>query len=710
MDLPVQDPPQGTHLHDNGLQFEENLDDVPQALEAARHAPPPGPPLATGTGQYPSVLNAPPVEHQPIGPDPNVPVNAAPQTLAPLVALNKDGTPAPPKRPRGRPRKIPGTENRGPAKPPGEGTTAGRGRPRGRPRGSRGRGGRGRGRGGKRKMSSDEDDFVGQGQSSESEPEVEGEKDAEGEDDGDDFAGPNAGTTKFGRKISKPKSFVPTNRPTIHRKKRQVTLPSFEANLMCETCRMGHSPPENRLVICETCLLGWHQLCSLPAIPPETVDSPNPWFCSACSAKLAALHQPLDLNDESKGWTTGAGEEKDIEEAMEVELPEGQVRPQREDEYEEKIKREWLESLPVKVLLEYVLSVEKKFAPLVNPTCASLPIWPPSLPQTLAAAAAQRAAEALEREQKLEREAEELAAAQGFFAASASASQVGTPTPGPSQSEVGTPLSFDIPGDVGGGARTAASRRAELAAAAMQGDQSASTSGGVNDFADLGGYGVAQQASHHHQQQQHPQHPHQHQQQNGNASLPPYLRAQLNPVSALSASPSPALNGGDIQVGPTMSTSSAARPPASTSVSTSSSYAAYSPQPSTSSSSTSTSASAAAAAAAAVAALQMSAFTHANAYSASGAPFAVGNSNSNASSSTNPAAVAAAGGGHVPGQGEEPNHFQTVGANYASQFAALGEWTNLGAEVGGEDEDGVQEAGGTQDGGRQGEGEGEGRA
>lgn len=90
---------------------------------------------------------------------------AVAQPMPPLVPQLDQ---APVKRPRGRPRKIPGTESR-----PVSLNPVARGRP-GRPRGSRGRGrGRGgRGRGKRGRASSDEDD--GDGKSSDSEADAEG--------------------------------------------------------------------------------------------------------------------------------------------------------------------------------------------------------------------------------------------------------------------------------------------------------------------------------------------------------------------------------------------------------------------------------------------------------------------------------------------------------------------------------------------------------
>lgn len=222
-------------------------------------------------------------------------------------------------------------------------------------------------------------------------------------------------------------------------------------------------------MICESCNRGWHQLCSTPHIPHEIVDSTLPWFCASCDVKLAASKQPQDVTDEaspSGPWTTGKGADKG--EGLEAE---------KEFEYTEEIKREWLATQPLTVLIGYILSIEKstslpRCSPSECPLCSdpasnaieyapahasetssstSLPIWPAELPEKLRQQKETAAREAAEREAALERQAEELAAAQG------SVSMVGTPV----GSETGTPLTFDgitIPGEAP--ARTAASRAA----------------------------------------------------------------------------------------------------------------------------------------------------------------------------------------------------------------------------------------------------------
>lgn len=161
------------------------------------------------------------------------PAPAVPQAVQPMPPLTAQPDAPPVKRPRGRPRKVPGTESR-----PASLNQGARGRP-GRPRGSRGRGrGRGatRGRGRRGHDSSDEDG--GEEGSSDSDDERGGSGSVNLQEEMPDdvsssrstlsehtkltiFARqydptPDSGapTTKSGRKISRPKSFVPTNRPT----------------------------------------------------------------------------------------------------------------------------------------------------------------------------------------------------------------------------------------------------------------------------------------------------------------------------------------------------------------------------------------------------------------------------------------------------------------------------------------------------------------
>ncbi|GAA5845159.1 hypothetical protein JCM3766R1_002091 [Sporobolomyces carnicolor] len=555
------------------LNFDENLKDIPQELAGQQQQ---GSRFNSSTGNlpaYPSVLAPAPTPHH-FSPAPGIPPNAPPQTLPPLQPqgiVNADGTvtPAPVKRPRGRPRKIPGVDAR-PAQPRPEGTTAGRGRPRGS-RGTRGRGrprGSGlKGRGAKRgRASSSEDDEGDISVDDSSEDENRGSKRGRKDDDDvdlneevDDDFGPEGkvgATTKFGRKISKPKSFVPTNKPTITRKKRQSTMAAFEAALMCQTCQLGHSPPGNALVICDSCSQGYHQLCHVPILTDELVASDLPFFCKACDEKIGAMKKEENVLEGE--WTTGQGENKFVK-AQELPEPpaaaaggeggdagekkkdsqgEGQAQegaaekkaePTEEEKeaektkpYTEAIKKEWLLSLPASILAGYILSVEKKFAPSESPD-SGLPIWPKDLPAKLQAAKDQRAAEAAERERRLEEEAEALAAA-----VAAADTPGGTET----NSEVGTPITFERlqPGDTaGGGARTAASKRLASEREARTAAQAANAQASKD-----------QQV----QQEQQPQ-------QGGGGSgrsVPAYMRPAIPMASAL--------GGGDIQVGGPSGTSS----------------------------------------------------------------------------------------------------------------------------------------------------------
>lgn len=202
--------------------------------------------------------------------------------------------------------------------------------------------------------------------------------------------GKMAPTTKFGRKVSKPKTFVPTNKPTsasgalLIRTTQPLTRiasrsPKKEARSDGQPRRQSHVPSlqpgplasrESRasalllhldrarnstslwldckqLVICEACNRGWHQLCSVPTIEHSVVDSTLPWFCSSCDAKVSATKTPIDVTV-GEGWTNGRGEDK------------GEGRDaERENEYDEAIKKEWLETMPLHQLVGYVLSVEK---------------------------------------------------------------------------------------------------------------------------------------------------------------------------------------------------------------------------------------------------------------------------------------------------------------------------------------------------------------
>lgn len=348
---------------------------------------------------YPQFAPAPPPSHA-----------AQPAVLPPLTSQVEEAPPV--KRPRGRPRKVPGTESRGGA----AAAPASRGRPRGSRARGRARGGRGRGRGGKRgRASSDEEEEITDDSDSD-----DGNGSSRtvnlGEEMPDDVslpltcrarraphadtllqfnsAGDNtaAPTTKFGRKISKPKTFIPTNRPTsasfglstaavltkptfltVHRKKRALHNPDAHLvspyplgvaserrkrrrlipspHQMCQVCREGHSQPVNKasfeelppscradayaslqLVICDSCAKGWHQLCHQPNIQEEVVASDLSWLCKTCDVKLAQSRPAVDV---TVGEWVGAAE------------------------YSPDEKKEWLEGLPLHSLVNFILSVEQ---------------------------------------------------------------------------------------------------------------------------------------------------------------------------------------------------------------------------------------------------------------------------------------------------------------------------------------------------------------
>jgi len=154
-------------------------------------------------------------------------------------------------------------------------SSARRGRPPGRPRGSRARGptrgttrattrgGRG-GRGGKRKRADDEDD---DGASSDSET----------------YA---PTTTKSGRNVQKPTTFVPPPQPS------PPPMPSFKKkrvyrrnpeSAVCKACLRGVSPANNMIVFCDGCNVPYHRYCHQPPIDQSVIDEVDKeWYCKQC--------------------------------------------------------------------------------------------------------------------------------------------------------------------------------------------------------------------------------------------------------------------------------------------------------------------------------------------------------------------------------------------------------------------------------------------
>ncbi|KDE07935.1 hypothetical protein MVLG_01843 [Microbotryum lychnidis-dioicae p1A1 Lamole] len=335
-------------------------------------------------------------------------LTAQAQVMPPLVQSGVPGVP--PKRPRGRPRKNPGVDTR-PAAPrapaahitaaaagtsSGAGFAAGpkpRGRPRGRPRGSRARGGRGtattRPAGKRTRPDSEDEDGEGSDDSDFLNDEARRQAGYTGDgsrpldpseelpDDFDASSGnrPKAAMTKFGRRVQKPKSFTPTTKPTVHRRKRAVFNP--DTFLMCQKCSEGHSPGRNRLVICDSCARGWHQSCAEPNIQDSVVDSDLSWLCKQCDAKLAAREQILDISQGT--WSASPA-------------------------FSNEAKREWLETRPLHSLVEYILSIEQKYASKLGST--SLEIWPTDLDEKVVAIKAERE----EKRRVEEKEAAALAA------------------------------------------------------------------------------------------------------------------------------------------------------------------------------------------------------------------------------------------------------------------------------------------------------------
>jgi hypothetical protein len=156
-------------------------------------------------------------------------------------------------------------------------SSARRGRPPGRPRGSRARGptrgttrattrgGRGGVRGGKRKRADD--------------------------DEGDDGASSDSETyapttTKSGRNVQKPTTFVPPPQPS------PPPMPSFKKkrvyrrnpeSAVCKTCLRGVSPASNMIVFCDGCNVPYHRYCHQPPIDQSVIDEVDKeWYCKQC--------------------------------------------------------------------------------------------------------------------------------------------------------------------------------------------------------------------------------------------------------------------------------------------------------------------------------------------------------------------------------------------------------------------------------------------
>jgi hypothetical protein len=187
----------------------------------------------------------------------------------------------------------------------------GRGRNRGgRPRGSRGRGrgrgalaggtmsplsaaaetppstgrGRGRGRGGRPR---------GRGGRGGRKPLAEGikihEVSSDSEDDLMDDAEntPLATTSRSGRAITKPTTFVPViPSPTSGTKRKRKWGRRNPELAVCKQCLRPHSPATNMIVFCDGCNTPYHRYCHYPPISQEVVDVADmEWFCSDCTVR-----------------------------------------------------------------------------------------------------------------------------------------------------------------------------------------------------------------------------------------------------------------------------------------------------------------------------------------------------------------------------------------------------------------------------------------
>ena len=150
-------------------------------------------------------------------------------------------------------------------------SSAPRGRPPGRPRGSRARGpargttrGSRGGRGGKRKRPDDEAD----------------------EDVSSDSETYAPTTTKSGRNVQKPTSFVPPPQPSpppmpSYKKKRTYRRNPEAA--VCKMCLRGVSPASNMIVFCDGCNVPYHRYCHQPPIDQSVIDEVDKeWYCKQC--------------------------------------------------------------------------------------------------------------------------------------------------------------------------------------------------------------------------------------------------------------------------------------------------------------------------------------------------------------------------------------------------------------------------------------------
>lgn len=150
-------------------------------------------------------------------------------------------------------------------------SSATRGRPPGRPRGSRARGptrgitrGSRGGRGGKRKRADDdEDDSLSS--------------------DSETYA---PTTTKSGRNVQKPTTFVPPPQPSpppVPSYKKKRTYRRNPESAVCKMCLRGVSPATNMIVFCDGCNVPYHRYCHQPPIDQSVIDEVDKeWYCKQC--------------------------------------------------------------------------------------------------------------------------------------------------------------------------------------------------------------------------------------------------------------------------------------------------------------------------------------------------------------------------------------------------------------------------------------------
>lgn len=97
----------------------------------------------------------------------------------------------------------------------------------------------------------------------------------------------------------------------------------------CATCLLGHSPPTNRIVLCDGCNAAFHQLCHTPLITEDIVnDSESEWFCRDCEARRVL----------SDTWSLPSNWEEGVDGA----------------EVKDETRKEWLKGLPHALLVELV--------------------------------------------------------------------------------------------------------------------------------------------------------------------------------------------------------------------------------------------------------------------------------------------------------------------------------------------------------------------